>query len=210
MKSSVICMAGLILGAISVSPGLVSAQDKTDSSSTAPANFTADYPKDRTGMLIENSGWTDVPNAHPSKTHVKRGIAASFTYGAVPAVVVAEYEGLHAQVQLAPGRPVLCICHVLSLPGAPALVRLHPKKTFRELDGGRLPVLGAKISEATKNDLIAVEVSQPENTVWLIRPREALPAGEYALMLGTQNMSIFPFTVASLPSDSPNPVPDKH
>ena len=70
--------------------------------------------------------------------------------------------------------------------------------------------MGSKISEATKNDLIDVDVSQPENIVWLVRPREALPPGEYALMLGTQNMSIFPFTVASPPSDPPKATPDKH
>jgi hypothetical protein len=211
MKPSTTRIVGLILGTILVWPALVSAQkNKTDGSSTEPANFTADYPKDQTGVLVENSDWADVPQAFPSKTHVKRGIAASFTYGAVPAVVVAEYEGLHAQVQLPPGRPVLCICHVFSLPGAPTLVRLHPKKNFRELDGGRLPVLGSKISEATKNDLIAVDVSQPENSVWLVRPREDLPVGEYALMLGNQNMSIFPFTVSKPANDSPKQAPDKH
>jgi hypothetical protein len=66
------------------------------------------------------------------------------------------------------------------------------------------------MSEAKQNDLIAVEVSQPENIVWLVRPLEALPAGEYALMLGTQNMSIFPFTVSPPANDSPSPVPGKH
>src|SRR5258708_35392870 len=40
-----------------------------------------------------------------------------------------------------------------------------------------------------------VDVTQPENMVWLVRPQQPLPAGEYALMLATQNVSIFPFTV---------------
>ena len=57
--------------------------------------------------------------------------------------------------------------------------------------------------------MIAVEVSQPENMVWLVRPLEALPAGEYALMLGTQNMRIFPFTVSSPANDSAASVPNK-
>ena len=57
--------------------------------------------------------------------------------------------------------------------------------------------IGAKLAEAEKNDLIPTIVSQPEGTVWLVQPQQALPDGEYALMAGTQNMSIFPFTVAA-------------
>ncbi|HEX4543025.1 MAG TPA: hypothetical protein VH114_07655 [Candidatus Acidoferrum sp.] len=206
MKIFVTCMVGLILGTVSVWPGLVSAQNnKTDSSSTAPANFTADYPKDSAGVLVENSDWTEVPQAFPSKPHVKGGPAASL-FGAA----VVQYEGLHAEVQLVPGRHVFCICHVTSIPATPTLVRLHAKKNFRELNGGRPPVFGGKINEATKKDLIPAEVSQPEDNVWLVRPREALPPGEYALMLGNQNMSIFPFTVSRPANNSPNPVPDKN
>jgi hypothetical protein len=145
----------------------------------------------------------------PSKTHVKHGLAASLSYGAVPATPVANYDGIHAQVQIGPDRPVICICHLISLPGTPVLVRLHSKKDFRELDGSRLPVIGAKVTEASKNDLILTGVSQPETNVWLVRPREALPAGEYALMLGTQNLNIFPFTV-SVAKDASGPPPDKH
>lgn len=199
-----------ILAGIFLLPLFTPAQNKTETNSPAPPNLTADYPKDRAGIMIENSGWTAVPSTFPSKTRVKNSIAASLTYSAVPAGIRAEYEGLHAQVQLAPGRPVICICHLVSLPGAPALVRLHPKKNLRELDGGRLPLLGAKMSEAKQSDLIAVEVSQPENMVWLVRPLQALPEGEYALMLGTQNMSIFPFTVSPPASDSTGTVPNKH
>ena len=55
--------------------------------------------------------------------------------------------------------------------------------------------IGAKVAEAQKSDLIAVSISKPEDTVWLIQPEEMLPPGEYALMLGTQNIVIFPFTV---------------
>jgi hypothetical protein len=37
----------------------------------------------------------------------------------------------------------------------------------------------------------------------VIRPQSPLDPGEYALMLGTQNISIFPFTV--LPPSPPSP-----
>lgn len=210
MKSSVTWVASLILGTISVSPLFTPAQTRTDTSPTAPSDLTADYPKDLAGVLIQSSGWTPIPAAMPSKTRVKRGLAASLSYGAVPAVIVADYSGPHAQVESEARRPVICICHMISLPGAPVLVRLHPKKDFRELDGGRLPVLGSKIADASRNDLIPIEVSQPESIVWLVRPREALPAGEYALMLGTQNINIFPFTVSGAAKDSLAPSPDKH
>jgi hypothetical protein len=202
--------AGALLAGIFLLPFFISAQNNTATNPAAPENVAAEYPKDQVGILIQNSGWTAVPGAYPSKTRVMNGIAASLTYSAVPAGIRAEYEGLHAAVQLMPGRPVICICHVISIPGAPVLVRLHPKKSLRELDGGRLPLLGAKMSEAKQSDLVPAEVSQPENSVWLVRPTETLPAGEYALMLGTQNMSIFPFTVSSPAGDSAGSVPSKH
>jgi hypothetical protein len=191
-------MAFSIVGSAALSPRLMPAQDKT-SSTSATTNVTADYPKDRSGVFIQSSDWIAIRAAMPSKTRVKHGLAASLTYGVVAAPIIAEYDGLHAQVQVEPSRPVICICRVLSLPGTPVLVRLHanPKKNLREFDGGRMPVIGAKIADATQNDLIPADVSQPEDTVWLVQPRQALPPGEYALMLGTQNVSIFPFTVAA-------------
>jgi hypothetical protein len=43
---------------------------------------------------------------------------------------------------------------------------------------------------------LPVAISQPEENVWLIQPEQALPPGEYALMLGAQNLNVFPFSVA--------------
>jgi hypothetical protein len=87
---------------------------------------------------------------------------------------------------------------MISLPGDPVLVRLRPKKGSRELDGGKMivyPVVGgSKMADANKSDLIPIDVSHPDAHVWLIRPQSPLEPGEYALMLGTQNLSIFPFT----------------
>jgi hypothetical protein len=181
-------------------PSFLFAQAQPENGSTS-VNFATDYPRDRAGVMIQGRDWVDVEAAAPAKTRAKHRIAASLSYGAVPATVVAEYEGLHAKVTIDPGRPVICLCHLLSLPGTPALARLHPKKTSRELDGGRMSVLpvvgGSKNAGAKEGDLIAVDVSQPEHTVWLVRPRQPLPPREYALMLGAQNISIFPFTVAA-------------
>jgi hypothetical protein len=187
----------VILGLVS----LVPAQAPSTTSAALQESVKADYPKDRAGILIQKLDWVTIEASMPTKTKAKRGLAASLSYGAVPANVVAEYAGLHAQVQIEPGQPVICICHLISLPGDPALVKLHPKKESRELDGGRMTVLpivgGSKTADANKSDLIAVDLSHPESTVWLVRPQQALPPGEYALMLGTQNVSIFPFTVSS-------------
>jgi hypothetical protein len=210
MPSRAACTA-LALGILSFFSVLAAAQETTtfDSALQAPSTVTADYPRDRAGILILSSDWVSLSNEAPAKTHLKHGLAPTFTYGIAPAEAVSDYEGLHAQVQVEPGRPVICICHLLSLPGNPALVILHPnaKKNVRQLDGGNLHLRG-KIAEAEKADLIPINVSQPENGVWLIQPQQDLPPGEYALMGGTQNLSIFPFTVA--PASPPSAPPGKH
>jgi hypothetical protein len=197
----------IALGIVSALPLLAAAQNKPDSASATPPTVTADYPRDRAGMFMLSSDWISIPSEMPARSHVKHGLAPALTYGIAPATAVSDYNGLHAQVQIEPGRPIICICHIISLPGNPALVRLHPKKNLRELDGGNLHIRG-KIEEAEKADLLPINVSQPESMVWLVQPQQALPAGEYALMLGTQNISIFPFTVAAA---SPSSVaPEKH
>lgn len=162
--------------------------------SAAAKTVTADYPSDQAGVLIRGSDWISIQSEGPSKSHVKHGFAPAFTYGIAPAAIVSDYKGPHAQVHVQPGRPVICLCHFNGLPGEPMLVKLHVKKGMRELDGGNLHI-GAEVAEARKSDLIAVSISKPEDPVWLIQPEEMLPPGEYALMLGTQNIVIFPFTV---------------
>jgi hypothetical protein len=169
----------------------------------APSNgaeLTADYPMDQAGVLIQGAKWTAVANQYPTKTRAAHSIAASLSYGIVPVKIVAEYEGEHASTQTETAQPVICLCHFMSLPGAPVLVRLHSKKGARELDGGRMyvyPVVGnSKMADANKSDIVPADVSHPDPQVWLIRPQSPLDPGEYALMLGTQNMSIFPFTVS--------------
>lgn len=169
-------------------------QKAPEANSAASSVVSADYPL-TAGMLIQSSDWLPLSSELPAKTHMKHALAPTFTYGIAPATAISDYQGLRAAVQVEPGRPVICICHMISLPAPPALVRLHPKKDFRELDGNKIH-FGLKMVKADANDLIPIDVSQPENMVWLIRPREPLPAGEYAVMLGIQNLSIFPFSVA--------------
>jgi len=181
-------------------------REKLPPSGSGP-EFTADYPLDRAGVFIQGAQWTEVTNQMPSKTKNAHGLAASLSYGIVPVKIVAEYEGEHASAQVEAGRPILCLCHFSSIPGAPVLVRLHPKKDARELDGGRMivyPVVGgSKMVDANKTDLVPADVSRPDPQVWLIRPQSPLDPGEYALMLGTQNIAIFPFTVVA-PSAHPS------
>jgi len=200
------CMIPLIAVIISISSSIASAQGTTGTAGTSShqgSTFPKDYPSDRPGVFIQGVVWISVPSAMPSKTHAKHELAAYLSYGAVPAPIVADYDGPHAVVQVGPGQPTICICRMISLPGAPTIVKLHPKKKERELDGGNLPILyGSKMIQAKKNDMIPVEISQPEDTVWLVRPTQELATGEYALMLGTQNISIFPFTVSTPEIDS--------
>jgi len=168
--------------------------------SAATSAITADYPLDRAGIFIKGTQWSAVANQSPVKTKAAHGFAASLSYGVMPAKVVAVYAGEHAPTLTDGGQPVLCICHMIALSGDPVIVRLHSKKDSRELDGGKMivyPVVGgAKSADANKSDLIPVDVSHPEENVWLIRAQVPLEPGEYALMLGTQNVNIFPFTIA--------------
>ena len=144
-----------------------------DATSSRSSSSEVENPKDDAGILIYSSAWTEILPTPPAESRVKRAVAASLTYGAIPAKLVAEYDWLHVDVQLSPGRPILCICHMPKLCGSPVLVRLHAKKKSRELDGGRI-ILGGKIGEATKRHLIEVDVSRTETEVWLLQPREVL------------------------------------
>jgi len=180
----------------------------TDNHSGSGKDIAADYPGNRAGIMIQSDEWRAVANQNPTRTKVAHGLAASLSYGLAPAKLVAEYDGEHAAVQVEAAQPVICVCHMVSIPGNPVIVRLHPKKGARELDGGKMIVYpvagGSKMADANKTDLIPVDVSQPEAQVWLVRPQVTLEPGEYALMLGTQNISIFPFTVVQA-SSSPTP-----
>jgi len=208
MSTLLRCVAALILFSLLPSAQLAPAQGKPGTASPTPSNFPAEYPNDDASALVD-SGWAVLSREIPSKIRTKRGLVSSLTYGVVPGAIIAEYPGQHASLQIEARRPVFSICNVPSFPGAPALVRLHPKKDSRELDAGKLPALGAKIAEAKQSDQVPAEVVQPENACWLLRPREDLPAGEYALMLPTENLGIFAFTIAIPPAGNPAPAPKK-
>lgn len=185
----------------------VHAQNQPSPAQDSGKQSVANYPSNRAGILIQGAQWTSVANQNPTKTKTAHSLAAGLSYGMVPAKIVAEYDGEHASTQVDAAQPTICICHFYSIPGAPVLVRLHPKKGARELDGGRMivyPVVGgSKMADANKTDLVPADVSQPEPQYWLIRPQSPLEPGEYALMLGTQNISIFPFTVLPPPANPP-------
>jgi hypothetical protein len=193
----------ILMSCLIASSAFLAAHAQNPPTPDSSHTLSADYPANRVGILIQGDQWTTVANQNPAKTKAAHSLAASLSYGIVPAKVVAEYDGEHASAQVATAQPVLCICHFASIPGNPVLVRLHPKKGVRELDGGKMIVYpitgGAKMADANKTDLIPADVSQPDPQVWLVRPQVPLEPGEYALMLGTQNISIFPFTVLPPP-----------
>ena len=196
--SRLLLPGGFLLVALAASSAIL-AQDQPSQPVTASSGFTADYPTARPGIFIQSSSWREIANAMPAKTKAAHGIAASLSYGVVPAKLVAVYDGQHAPTQVDAGQITICICHIISLPGAPVIVRLHLKKDSRELDGGKMivyPVVGgSKMADANKSDLIPVDQAHPDPNVWLVRPQSPLAPGEYALMLGTQNLNIYPFTV---------------
>jgi len=53
----------------------------------------------------------------------------------------------------------------------------------RELHGGRLPVVGAQIMRGKPSDIIRADLFRAEKDVWLIRRKNALQPGQYALMI---------------------------
>jgi hypothetical protein len=169
-----------------------------DTSPSAPDRSPdSDYPSNKVGVLIDDSDWDSIQFEAPAKLRLKNGFAPALTYGIAPATGVSEYTGAHSAVTVQPGRPTICVCHLISIPGDPVIVKLHPtNKNVRELDAGKIHI-GGKFAKAESADLVAVDVSHPESTVWLVRPRMSLEAGEYALMLGTQNMAIYSFTMGA-------------
>lgn len=189
--------SALALGMILISPRFGLGQTKTDAAPADSSASTIDYPEGRAGVLIKGSDWAAMDSMMPSKTRTKGAITQSLTYGAARGSVVADYNGEHAAVQIKPGRVVICICRMISLPADPLIVRLHSQKGMRELDGGKLAIIGAKMAAASKSDLVPADVSHPDSNTWLLRSQDALPEGEYALMIGAQNMAIFPFTVSA-------------
>jgi hypothetical protein len=154
---------------------------------------------DQAGVFIQNSKLMPLVNQFPDKTKSTRGFAASLSYGLVPMKIVAEYRGEQAPVRSDSQQPTLWICHMFSLPGEPVLIRLHPKKGMRILDGGRMTVYpivgGSKMAEANNSDIIPTDTANPVEHVWRIHAGVPLEPGEYALMLGKENMSVFPFSV---------------
>lgn len=211
MKPLSIWSVTAVLGMVLLAPHSGRCQTKADAAPTTPSSDMPDYPDNRPGVLIHGADWAALDSTMPAKTRAKNGIAQSLSYGAVRGTIVADYAGEHAAVQVKPGRVVICVCRLLSIPGDPVIVKLHPQKGgMRELDGGKLPILGGKMADASKNDLIPVTVSRPDNGFWLVQSQDALPEGEYALMFGTQNVAIFTFTVSAVPADSSKPAAGSH
>jgi hypothetical protein len=192
----------LVLGMVLISPRVALAQTRTDAATDEPSSSTPDYPMNRPGVLIQGSDWVPLDSTAPAKMRTKGAIAQSLSYGAVRGTGLVDYAGEHAAVQIKPGRVLICVCRLISIPGDPIIVKLHPQKGMRELDGGKLPVLGGKVADASKNDLVPVDVAHPDSTVWLVKSQQALPEGEYALMFGTQNLAIFPFTISAASGDA--------
>jgi hypothetical protein len=154
--------------------------------------------------LIEGSEWTEITEVMPSNKELKHGLATALAYGLIPAFAVTQFDGQHAEVQLVSRRPVLCVCRTMPVPATVLLVKLHAKKGYRELYGARLSAPGAEIAKAKQSDIVPADFSQPGKDVWLVRPKEALPPGEYALMIGNENFAIFPFTVSEPSSARPH------
>ena len=119
----------------------------------------------------------------PSDKGARHALAAALSSGLIPAHTVARFDGQHGDLQLASQRPALCVCRTKPIPAAPSPVRFHGKNGYRELHGGRLPVVGAQIMRVKPSEIIPADLFRAEKDVCHIQPKNALQSGEYAVMI---------------------------
>lgn len=169
---------------------------QANTNSAAPA-----CPSQPPGVYVRGAdGWHALSSEIPVKTKAAHGFLSSMTDGAVAARIEAEYRGSHAAVQVESARPTVCVSHMIT-PAQPIIVRLREKKNYRELDGGKiraLPVVGStKLTEAQSSIVVPTTTNESESGITLVQPQTNLIPGEYAVMFGPTNVSIFGFEVGA-------------
>jgi hypothetical protein len=169
---------------------------------TAPMEGSG-CPSGKPGIYVHGAtGWHLLSQASPSKMKAKHAYLSSLTYGAVGVPMVVEYPGPHAQVQVHTAQAI-CVSHILS-PNAPMIVRLNEKKKIRELDSGTVHASltggNGKQGQAETSSIVPTSTDNSDPGVIVLRPTTSLPAGEYAVMLGAQNLAILDFGVIAAPA----------
>src|SRR5262249_11803541 len=155
-STSTIFTAALFLAAY---VALATPPQQNTRKSIPKSTTSAVYPDDEAGVLIQGSEWSALEAEAPVEIKIKRALATALSDGLIPANVVAEYTGAHAETQISAKQPFICICHAPTLQTIPVLVRLHMKKDSRELNGGRVPAPGARIAQAKETDIVPTEIS---------------------------------------------------
>lgn len=157
---------------------------------------------DSAEVLIHDSEWKELSQVLPNDPdlQVKNGMISGITWGAVPARLVVRFDGEHADVLVNSRRPTIRISGV-SVSMKLLLVRLHPKRGYRDLVGSRLREPGAQIAKVDPHDRVAAVISEDGPDAWILRAKEALQPGEYAIMTGKQNLALFPFTILESPKN---------
>jgi hypothetical protein len=84
----------------------------------APSHLIADYPDDVSGVLMESPEWTEIDEVMPSDKSARHALAAALSSGLIPGHTVAQFDGQHADIQLASLRPVLWVCRTKPIPAA--------------------------------------------------------------------------------------------
>jgi len=156
-------------------------------------------PVDKPGVYMQDSGgWQLLSQTAPAKMKAKHAFLSSMSYGTVSAPMIVEYTGTHARVQIHYARPVICVSHII-FPNPPVLVRLNEKKQTRELDSGSLRAVpfanDSKQGHASAGSLVPTATIPSEDGTTLLQPKNDLPAGEYAVMFGVQNLANLDFGV---------------
>jgi hypothetical protein len=141
--------------------------------------------------------WLKIDSAGPYKINSKHSELSSMTDEAVPAPTQAEFIGAHAQVTTNTAQPFLCAYQVNTNSG-PLLVKLQSKKNQRVLDMGTVRATligGSRMVDSRDSPVVQLNEAPRGDGCDLIEPSEPLKPGDYALMFGTENMTVYAFRV---------------
>lgn len=141
--------------------------------------------------------WLPIDSAGPYKINASNSELSSMTDAAVPAPTQASYVGAHAQVTAPTAQPVLCAYQIDASAG-PLLVRLQSKKNVRLLDMGAVRATligGSRLVQSRDSPVMELNEAPRGDGCDLLEPAQPLPPGEYALMFGTENMTVYAFRV---------------
>lgn len=176
---------------------------QSDASGRAPTGAPGVYIQDASGKEAsspQDTTWRLLTPNMAYKAWVPDSFGTTPHSGALGELQAVAYPGMHAAVQIHAKRPLVCL-YRLSSADAPMLVRLNEdkKKKLRVMGGGGLHVLtihkATHLATANADEVVSTATLPSTDCLVLLQPQAALLPGEYAVMLGLQNLAIMDFGV---------------